>query len=93
MSPESQSMGLFARYLTLWVVLRIMGRGRIGARFPSIFHALGGMELAHINLPVAILGIVDSSFKCTTFGSIADNGARITVPGLESRIRAGGCNA
>jgi len=46
---------LFTRFLTLWVLLCILTGIGLGALFPTVFHALGGMELAHINLPVAAL--------------------------------------
>ncbi len=55
MSSESQSMGLFARYLTVWVFLCIVAGIGLGVWAPSAFHALGVMEIAHINLPVALL--------------------------------------
>jgi len=56
MSSENQnSIGLFARYLTLWVFLCIVAGIGLGSFFPTIFHALGGIEVAHINLPVAVL--------------------------------------
>lgn len=48
-------MGLFERYLTLWVALCIVTGIGLGHLFPQAFHAMGGMELAHINLPVALL--------------------------------------
>lgn len=54
-SSEIKPMGLFARYLTLWVFLCIVAGIGLGYLFPSAFHALGGMEIAHINLPVAVL--------------------------------------
>ena len=50
-----KSMGLFARYLTVWVFLAIIGGIGLGSLFPSIFHMLGGIEVSHINLPVAVL--------------------------------------
>jgi len=55
MSGKNQPMGIFARYLTVWVFLCIVAGIGLGKVFPSAFHALGGMELAHINLPVAAL--------------------------------------
>ncbi len=55
MSYESKSMGLFARFLTLWVFICIVAGIGLGYFFPSVFHALGGMEVAHINLSVALL--------------------------------------
>ena len=51
----SKSMGLFARYLTLWVLLCIIAGIGLGNVLPGLFHALGGMEVAQINLPVAVL--------------------------------------
>ena len=52
---ESKQIGLFARYLTVWVFLCIVIGIALGSMFPTLFHALGGMEVAHINLPVALL--------------------------------------
>jgi len=54
MSTE-KPMGLFARYLTVWVFLAIVAGIGSGSLFPAVFHALGGMQIAHINLPVAVL--------------------------------------
>ncbi len=51
----AKPMGLFARYLTVWVFLTIVAGIGLGSLFPSVFHMLGGMEAAHINLPVAAL--------------------------------------
>jgi ACR3 family arsenite transporter len=48
-------MGLFERYLTLWVALCIVAGIALGHLFPSLFQAIGGMEVAQINLPVAVL--------------------------------------
>jgi arsenite transporter len=48
-------MSTFERYLTLWVALCI-GLGIVlGFALPGVFQAIGGAELASINLPVAIL--------------------------------------
>jgi len=48
-------MGGFARYLSLWVLLCMTGGIGSGYLLPDLFHALAGMEVAHINLPVALL--------------------------------------
>ncbi len=48
-------MSLFERYLTLWVGLCIVVGVALGHLFPAAFHAVGSAELAHVNLPVAIL--------------------------------------
>ena len=55
MSESSQSMGLFARYLTVWVFLCIVAGIALGAWMPEIFQVIGNTEIAHINLPVAML--------------------------------------
>jgi ACR3 family arsenite transporter len=52
---KSSEMGLFERYLTLWVALCIVAGIGLGDFFPGIFQALGKIEVAHINLPVAVL--------------------------------------
>ena len=48
-------MGLFERYLTVWVFLCIGAGILLGQAMPGIFHAIGAMEVAHVNLPVALL--------------------------------------
>ena len=54
-SKQSKHIGLFARFLTLWVLLSIIVGIALGNVTPGLFHRLGGMEIAHINLPVALL--------------------------------------
>jgi len=52
---ETSSMGLFERWLTLWVALA-MGLGiLLGQMFPGLFELLASFEYAHVNLVVAIL--------------------------------------
>ncbi len=48
-------MGLFERYLTLWVFLGIGAGILLGHLFPELFHTVGRLELARVNLPVAVL--------------------------------------
>ena len=48
-------MSFFERYLTLWVALCIVAGIALGQAFPTLFHAIGGMEAASVNLPVAVL--------------------------------------
>ena len=49
------SMGFFERYLTLWVFLCIVAGIALGQAFPAPFQALGGMEVAQVNIPVGLL--------------------------------------
>jgi len=55
MAEEAPRMGLFERYLTLWVALCIVVGTGLGHFMPNAFAALGGMEVAKVNLPVAAL--------------------------------------
>jgi ACR3 family arsenite transporter len=48
-------MGAFERYLTLWVFACIAAGVALGHLFPAPFQAIGKMELARVNLPVALL--------------------------------------
>ncbi|WP_116473985.1 ACR3 family arsenite efflux transporter [Zobellella maritima] len=48
-------MGIFERYLTLWVTLCIVSGVVLGSLAPDVFGAIAGMELAHVNLVVAVL--------------------------------------
>ena len=48
-------MSRFERYLTVWVALCIVAGIAIGHFFPGPFQAIGGLEVAKVNLPVAVL--------------------------------------
>jgi ACR3 family arsenite transporter len=48
-------MSRFERYLTLWVALCILVGIALGQLLPGVFHAIGGTEVAHVNIPVAVL--------------------------------------
>ena len=48
-------MSLFERYLTVWVGLCIVAGIALGHWFPQPFQAIGQVEVAQVNLPVAVL--------------------------------------
>ena len=48
-------MGLFERYLSLWVALGIAAGVALGVVLPSLFQLIAGIEIAHVNLVVAVL--------------------------------------
>ena len=48
-------LGVFERYLTLWVALCILAGITLGHFLPGVFQTIGGLEIAEVNLPVAIL--------------------------------------
>jgi arsenite transporter len=48
-------MGFFEKYLTLWVFLCILIGVTFGYFFPETFQIIGNIQIAQINLPVAVL--------------------------------------
>ena len=48
-------MGVFERYLTLWVALCILAGVLLGQAMPGLFRAIGTSTVAEVNLPVAVL--------------------------------------
>jgi arsenite transporter len=47
-------MGLFERYLTVWVGLGIAAGVVLGLWVPDVFQAVAALEVAHVNLVVAV---------------------------------------
>jgi len=50
-----KQMGFFERYLTVWVFLCIVVGIALGHTFPAVFQGIGRMEIARVNMPVAVL--------------------------------------
>ncbi len=48
-------MGIFGRYLSVWVLLCIIAGISLGHIIPEPFQLIGRMEIAEVNLPVALL--------------------------------------
>src|ERR1700759_1872403 len=48
-------MGLFERFLTMWVALCIVAGIVLGQLVPGLFHVIGDATVAQVNLPVAVL--------------------------------------
>jgi ACR3 family arsenite transporter len=49
------ALGVFERWMTLWVFLCIVAGVALGQWLPAPFQVLGRMELARVNVPVGIL--------------------------------------
>nr|WP_249209097.1 ACR3 family arsenite efflux transporter [Magnetospirillum sulfuroxidans] len=49
------AMSVFERYLTVWVALCIVAGVALGHFLPAPFQAIGRLEIAQVNLPVAVL--------------------------------------
>ena len=54
-APVPAPMSVFERYLTVWVLLCIVVGIALGQFLPSMFQAVGRMEIAKVNLPVGLL--------------------------------------
>lgn len=52
---NSPSMSVFERYLSIWVLICILSGITAGQFLPQVFHILGNMQIAQVNLPVGIL--------------------------------------
>jgi len=48
-------MSIFERYLTLWVALCILAGVALGHLMPDLFQAIGALEIAKVNIPMAVL--------------------------------------
>jgi ACR3 family arsenite transporter len=48
-------LGIFERYLTLWVGLCILVGVALGNMIPDVFQHVAGLEYAHVNIVVAVL--------------------------------------
>ena len=55
MEKPPARLGVFERYLTLWVALCIVAGIALGAAAPVPFQVLGRMTFASVNLPMAVL--------------------------------------
>ncbi len=52
---EVSPMGLFERFLTIWVALGIAAGVGLGLVFPGLFEAVAALEFAQVNLVIAVL--------------------------------------
>ena len=48
-------MGLFERYLSVWVLISILAGILLGTQFSALFAVVAGIEFAHVNLVGAVL--------------------------------------
>ncbi len=67
------AMNIFERFLTLWVAACILAGIALGHLCPGLFQAIGSMEFARVNLPVAVfiwLMIIPMLLKID-FGALA----------------------
>jgi arsenite transporter len=65
-------MGIFERFLSLWVALAIVTGVALGAVFPGVAAAVASLEFARINLPIALLiwGMIYPMMLAVDFSSL-----------------------
>ncbi|WP_417207847.1 ACR3 family arsenite efflux transporter [Antarctobacter sp.] len=72
-TPADSVLGTFERYLTLWVALAMIAGLAIGAFAPELVQAIAAVEVANINLVVAVLiwAMVYPMMVGVDFGAVA----------------------
>lgn len=70
------AVGIFERFLSLWVALAIGAGVSLGALFPAVAEALTALEFARINLPIALLiwGMIYPMMLAVDFNSLSGLG-------------------
>ncbi len=71
-------LGLFGRFLSVWVLLCIVGGVAVGSAVPRVFEAIADLEVARVNLVVALLiwVMIYPMMVQVDFASIRDVGRR-----------------
>jgi ACR3 family arsenite transporter len=78
MSDTASPLGLFERYLSVWVLLAIVAGLGLGLAAPATVGVLAGLEYASVNLLVAVLiwAMIFPMMVGVDFGSIRDIGRK-----------------
>ena len=78
MKDEASPLGLFERYLSVWVLLAILAGLGLGLVAPDAVGVLAGLEYASVNLVVAVLiwAMIFPMMVGVDFGSIRDIGRK-----------------
>lgn len=77
-APAASPLGTFERYLSLWVLLAILGGLALGLIAPDTVGILAGLEYASVNLVVAVLiwAMIYPMMVGVDFSSIKDIGKK-----------------
>jgi ACR3 family arsenite transporter len=52
---RAAALGVFERYLTVWVGICIVAGVALGQVFPAATKSIGALEVSRVNLPVGVL--------------------------------------
>src|SRR5688572_3760969 len=77
-APPASPLGVFERYLSIWVALAILVGIGLGLVAPDLVGELAGFEYASVNLVVAVLiwAMIYPMMVGVDFGSIRDIGRK-----------------
>ncbi len=77
-AQDSSAMGLFERWLSVWVALAIVAGLILGSVVPGLFQMLASLEIAKVNLVIAVLiwAMVYPMMVGVDFGALSHIGAR-----------------
>jgi len=77
-SADPSPMGIFERWLSVWVGLGIVAGVLLGAVFPGLFRVVAGLEYASVNLVVAVFIwlMIYPMMVNVDFASVRDVGRR-----------------
>jgi len=75
---QASALGLFEKWLSVWVALAIAAGLALGSVAPGLFRALAAMEYASVNLPVAVLiwAMIYPMMVAVDFASLRNIGER-----------------
>jgi arsenite transporter len=78
MKPTTSPLGVFERYLSVWVALAIAAGVGLGNLLPGLFSSISRLELANVNFVVAILiwVMIYPMMIQIDFGAVRDVGRR-----------------
>ncbi len=78
MTDAASPMGLFERWLTVWVGLGIVAGLGLGSLFPDLFATVAALEVANVNLVVALFiwVMIYPMMVSVDFASLRDVGRR-----------------
>jgi len=78
MSDDTAPMGLFERWLTVWVGLGILAGLGLGSLAPELFAGIAALEIANVNLAVALFIwlMIYPMMVSVDFASLKDVGRR-----------------
>ncbi len=82
-------MGLFERYLTIWVAICIVAGLFLGNLFLQDFQVFASLEIAHVNVPgaISLFGLNSAAALATVVGVLVEVSVMLTLVAFANRTR------